>query len=99
METIEHLTIHKGGNANLIGFSSKSEFFNQRITYNVDEFSITFKIADIDDNKKVINPSQLPAGSYSFQIPVSMNLDIDKIEFKKYYFDEDSTEDEVIIDI
>ena len=97
MKDYNYININKTNRVNVLKITSKADLFNGRVVYSVDEYAITFKRAIISDKVRVIKPSSMSCGWLSFNIPVSMELDIDAIDEGKYYFDEDSDEDTAII--
>ena len=97
-----YININKCNKVNVLVITSKADLFRDRVVYSVDEYAITFKRAIISDSVRVLKPSpmyndKVSTGWLSFNIPVSMELDIDAIDEGKYYFDEDSDEDTAII--
>ena len=86
--------LYKGNNYFNVQIVSKSLFFNEPIVYKIEDGCIYLRHAEIDDNKKKVVP-QLDKKSnfYHFYITIEDK----EIELKKYFFEEDSTEDCVII--
>lgn len=79
-----------GINDHINKVSSKSDFFSGRIKYTLKEEYIHFELADID-SVNYINPHLRKNGYYVFSL---YGLNLPK---GKFYFDEDSNEDEVFI--
>ena len=89
---IGSITVSKGNRPTNKHITSNHIFFSEPITYYVSDGCIYLRHCFIDDNKNIVKPvMDKKTGYYHFYIC------IEEIELKKYEFEEDSTEDEVII--
>jgi len=94
------LHIHLGKVLNrrrTICLTSNNPFFrNRELVYNILFDRITFRVATINDNKKIVKPYEIKGrNSGSFHFTFVSN---DDIEFGDYLIDEDSmNEDEITI--
>jgi hypothetical protein len=70
---------------------SKSNFFNSRIKYKVTESEIIFEKTTPMYNGNTVKPQKRKSGWWSFQIVA------ENVPMKKFNFDEDSTDECVII--
>lgn len=73
---------------------TNSSLFNQELHYFIEGDCLIFKARDIDNDDKIVNPYKVKGYEY---YQTSLCLGTDLVEPKKYYIDEDSTEDEIII--
>jgi hypothetical protein len=88
------LTLSKGNSCFNVQISTKSSFFNEPIVYKLEDGCIYLRHAGIDDNKKKVVPQFDKKNNwYHFYISIGH----EEIQLKKYYFEDDSTEDCVII--
>jgi hypothetical protein len=88
------ITLSKGNSCFNVQIFSKSSFFNEPIIYKLENGCIYLRHAEIDDNKnKVVPQRDKKSNFYHFYISIGHK----EIELKKYYFEDDSTEDCVII--
>jgi hypothetical protein len=88
------ITVSKGNNPFNVHISSKSSFFNEPIVYSLKGGCIYLRHSTIDDNKnKVVPHLDKKTNFYHFYISVGY----EEIDLKKYDFEDDSTEDCVII--
>jgi hypothetical protein len=91
---INSLTLCKGNSCFNVQIFSKSSFFNEAIVYKLEDGCIYLRHAEIDDNKNKVVPQRDKKNNwYHFHISIGN----EEIELKKYYFEDDSTEDCVII--
>ena len=91
---IGSITISKGNNPKNIQVTSKSDFFSEPIVYKIEDGCIVLRHSTIDDNVKKVSPTlDKRSNFYHFNIP----FNDEEIPLKKYDFDEDSNEDEVIV--
>ena len=95
METnkYDYVNVSRTAKLNVLRMCSKSEFFNEPIVYEIKDGCIFLRHATIDDNRFKVSPTIDGSNWYHFGI---MNHKED-IEPKKYYFEEDSDEDCVIL--
>lgn len=79
-----------------IQVTSNNHFFkNKEVKYDVYYDKITFKVASIDDRKRVIKPKESKVCKNSFSMSIHSDNDI---KFGDYLIDEDSmNEDEITI--
>ena len=88
------LNISKKKNHGFVQVTSNSDFFSTPIKYDIKDGCIFFRKCSIDDNKRVLNPTKMKSkGWYLFNI----KIDQYDIKFGKYDFDEDSTDEEIIV--
>lgn len=92
--TDNYVNIYKGQRVNQLKMASNSIFFNEPIVYELKESCIFLRHANLDDTKNRINPCNDKANSwFTFTIIVKD----EEINLGKYYFEDDSNEDCVII--
>ena len=88
------ITVSKGNNHFNVQITSKSSFFSEPIVYRLEDGCIYLRHSTIDDNKnKVVPQLDKKTNFYHFYISVGD----EEIDLKKYDFEDDSTEDCVII--
>ena len=97
MKNNNFLSVSDHTKINRIQINCKNSFFNHRLICEIDDCSISFTIATISDFKNVRKPSKNKNGFYNLTLVVDIELDIDSIERKRYYFDEESNEDTKIV--
>ncbi len=89
---IGSITVTKGNRPTNKHITSKHIFFSEPTVYEVKDGCIYLRHCFFDDNKNIVKPvMDKRNGYYHFYIS------IEEIELKKYEFEEDSTQDEVII--
>ena len=88
------ITLSKGNRLYNVQITSKSYFFNEPIVYRLEDSCIYLRHATIDDNKNRVVPI-LDKKNNFFHLYI--NIGYEEIELKKYDFEDDSTEDCVII--
>ena len=94
----EYILINKAAQLTAFKVASKSSFFAQPIMYYFDDECLVFRHTTIDDNRNILTPSlQVPQGFYHFTIYLNKVPDDCLLECKKYYFEDDSNEDRVLI--
>lgn len=81
------ITVSKGNRQYNKQITSKSSFFKDEIKYKITNDSIYFMRIGLDDKVRILKPTMDKNKYYHFHIT------IDEIEEKKYYFEDDSTED------
>lgn len=88
------ITLSKGNNPCNLQVTSKADFFKEPIVYNITDDCIYLRHATIDDNKNIVVPKiDKKTKYYHFYIFIGNK----EIKLKKYDFEDDSNEDEVII--
>ena len=88
------INVSKGNNHFNVQITSKSSFFSEPIVYRLEDGCIYLRHSTIDDNKnKVVPQLDKKTNFYHFYISVGD----EEIDLKKYDFEDDSTEDCVII--
>jgi len=90
-ENDDFIVISNTSRSHIKQINSKSNFFNSEIIYNVTDDEIIFEKPTLDYGKKTVTPQKKKSGWWGFQIVA------ENISEGKYYFDEDSTEDQIII--
>ena len=91
MKNNNFLSVSDHSKINIIRINCNNSFFNQRLICEIDDCSISFTIATISDFKNVQKPyKDKKNGFYQLNLVVDIELDINSIERKRYYFDEES---------
>lgn len=83
-----YILIHKNGE-NFITIQSKSEFFSQELVIKITYDCLTFKLPELSD-RKTYKPSKTYKGWFKVTVKAEKQAG-------KYFFDEDSNSDEVIV--